>query len=128
MLVIDTSAVVKFFCKEEGWEGVKAYFADGMTMSFALSELGNALLVKVLNHHFGFTEASEILSKYAKAASLLNDEEYVETAFRIAHSNRLTMYDSLFVAACIDEGFGLVTCDVKQAMEARNLGVSVIEC
>ncbi len=128
MLLIDTSAIVKFFSQEEGWEQVRQYIADAMTLHMAISELGNALLFKVRKKDLSLKTATEILSKYAKNAVLLNDEEYTEPALQAAYEGGLTMYDSTFLAACMEEGFGLVTCDRTQAKEARRLGIEVTEC
>lgn len=128
MLVIDSSALVKLFSKEEGWEKVREYMTEGMTMSMSIAEVGNALLFKVLKHDLLFETANDILAKFARSMALMHDEEYVETALKTAHTNGITMYDSMFIAACIEEGFGLVTCDQKQAKVARKLGITVTEC
>ena len=128
MLVIDSSALVKFFSKEEGWENVLPYIGEAMTMRFALAELGNSLLKKVHNDKIDLKRAEELLTVYSKNAVLLHDEQYTGLAFKTAHDNGLAMYDSISIAACKSEGSGLVTCDGDQAKVARKLGITVAEC
>ncbi len=128
MLVIDSSALVKFFSGEEGWESLSQYVTEALTLRFALSELGNALLKKIRSDAADAKKAEEAFAQYSISAVLLHDEEYTKSAFRIGHANGLAMYDSMFIAACTDEGLELVTCDSKQAQVARKLGVKVTEC
>lgn len=128
MEVIDSSALVRFFSKEEGWERVSPYVEESMTLSLAVVELGNALLKKVRIGEIKLKSAMEMLAMYSKKAFLLNDEEYAELAFGTALDNGIAMYDSMFIAACKDEGLGLVTCDGNQAEAARRLGITVTEC
>ncbi|MCL5239411.1 MAG: type II toxin-antitoxin system VapC family toxin [Candidatus Marsarchaeota archaeon] len=127
MQVIDSSALVKFFSREDGWEAVSQYVKEALTLHFALSELGNSLLKKIHSNNADVGKAEEVLKRYSKSAVLLNDEEYVESAFHIARANGLAMYDSMFIAACKEEGMELVTCDAGQASVARQLGIGVME-
>jgi predicted nucleic acid-binding protein len=127
MRVIDSSALVRYFSKEEGWERVEQYVLDSVTVTLAISEVGNSLRKKVLKQEIQQKIANEILVKYAKKVLLLHDEEYVNTAFQTSSLNDINFYDSMFIAACMEESFELVTCDGNQARVARNLGIGVIE-
>ena len=127
MQLIDSSALVRYFSKEEGWESVERYVLDSVTMTLAISELGNSLHKKVNKHQVQQKMANEIFVKYSQKAVLLHDEEYVNTAFQTAHDKNISFYDSLFIAACVDEDLELVTCDRNQAKVAREVGVGVIE-
>lgn len=97
-------------------------------MSLAVSEIGNSLLKKVRKRQVQQKIANEILVKYSQKAVLLHDEEYANTAFQTANAKNISFYDSMFIAACIEENLELVTCDENQARVARELGIGVTEC
>ncbi len=58
------------------------------------------------------------------ALILLNQEAYITIATKIAVDNRITVYDSLFIAAYRDK---LLTFDDKQLEVAERLGVRVVK-
>jgi len=128
MLLIDSSAIVKFFSKEPGWEEVTKYIADSLTLSFAIVELSSALLKKVIKNELQIDVAMKLVNEYSECAILLNQNKYIRTALKIAISNNLAIYDSLFIAAALDEGYDLASVDGKQLKVAKNLGIKVIKC
>ncbi len=59
------------------------------------------------------------------ALILLNQEAYITIATKIAVDNRITVYDSLFIAAAYRDK--LLTFDDKQLEVAERLGVRVVK-
>lgn len=128
MLLIDSSAIVKFFSKEPGWEEVTKYINSSLTLSFAIVELSSGLLKKVVKNELQRPIAEQLINGYAESAILLNQNRYISTALSIAIINKLAIYDSLFIAAALDEGYDLVSSDKKQLKVAKGLGIKTIRC
>lgn len=126
MQVIDTSAIVKYFSREEGWQALDTAITEGYTISLAFVELGNALLNKLAHEEISRNVVGMIIDIFSSEAILLNQNKYLMAAFDIANRNKITFYDSIFIAVAIGEGCDLVTCDKKQAEIGRRLGLSVI--
>ncbi|MGB9659590.1 MAG: type II toxin-antitoxin system VapC family toxin [Nitrososphaerales archaeon] len=128
MRVIDSSSLVKFFSREEGWDRVEEVILDGV-MSFDLSikEVVNALWKKVLNEEIGAKDAEEILKDLTKPEVIktLNQNDYMLGAFKIAVKNKITIYDALFIELAKSTNNELVTSDSKQAEIARKEGVKI---
>lgn len=127
MRVIDSSAIVKFFAEEPGWEDLKEFMYFSMTIELGIIELSNALIKKVRRNEFQESKVNIILSRYASILRFLDQKKYISGAFDIAIKHKMSIYDSLFICAALNEGYELVTCDRKQAMVAKEIGVKVIE-
>lgn len=124
MKLIDSSVIIKFFSKEPGWESAKEHLTyESATVDLAVKELGNALWKKVRRGEMRLDDAIEILTSYPLAVNILDQKKYLSKALEIAAAHDITLYDSLFVAAAIENGCELVTCDKKQMLLAAKLGV-----
>jgi predicted nucleic acid-binding protein len=128
MLVIDSSAVVKFFSRERGWEEIDRYIEDSATLPFAVIEFGNAMVTKVIAREVDAETAAALVDGYSRKAILVDQKDYVKAAMEIAAANNLTVYDSIFIAAALIGRWDLVSCDRKQVEVARKLGVNAIMC
>jgi predicted nucleic acid-binding protein len=128
MLFIDSSAIVKYYSKEQGWEGVIEYMGESATLQYALVELSNGLLEKVRKNELPKELAMELIDAYARSAYLVDQNKYLSAAFKIALENKLSFYDSLFVAVALQNGYDLVTADRKQADISEKLGINTIRC
>ena len=127
MRVIDSSSLVKFFSKEKGWEKVAQIIAEGvMTLDLSIKEVANALWKKILIGEMKEDVAIKILSDLLKREAMLivNQDEYLLEAFKIANRNKITIYDSLFIALAKSMNLELVTSDKKQYEIAKNEGVN----
>lgn len=128
MLLIDSSAIVKFFSKEPGWDSIGKYMETSVTLSFAIVELGNALLKKMKKNELDIKTAIELVRGYSDSAILLDQNNHIDTALKIAFVKNLAVYDSLFIATALDEGYDLVSCDAKQIKAADELDIKTIKC
>jgi len=125
--VIDSSSLVKFFSKEKGWEKVAQMIAEGvMTLDLSIKEVANALWKKILMGEMREDVAIKILSDLLKREAMLivNQDEYLIEAFKIANRNKITIYDSLFIALAKSMNLELITSDKKQYEIAKNEGVN----
>ncbi|MFP3203177.1 MAG: type II toxin-antitoxin system VapC family toxin [Sulfolobus sp.] len=70
--------------------------------------------------------AIKILSDLLKRETMLivNQDEYLIEAFKIADRNKITIYDSLFIALAKSMNLELITSDKKQYEIAKNEGVN----
>jgi predicted nucleic acid-binding protein len=127
--VIDSSSLVKFFSKEEGW---KKGSSDNRRWSYnpdlSIKEVANALWKKILMGELNEDIAIKILYDLLKGEAIIivNQDEYLIEAFKIANRNKITIYDSLFIALAKSKNLELVTSDIKQYEIAKNEGVNVL--
>ena len=128
MRVTDSSTIVKFFSQEPGWRTLREYLDEPITIGLSLMELGNALWKKVNMGEFEIAGAMEVLTEFHRIGKFLEQEKYLEKAFEIAVDHKITIYDSMFIAAALVEGCALVTSDVRQASVSMDLGISTIMC
>ncbi|MGQ9469579.1 MAG: type II toxin-antitoxin system VapC family toxin [Nitrososphaerales archaeon] len=129
MRVIDSSSLVKFFSREEGWNRVEEVMLEGVvSLGLSLKEVINALWKKVLNEEMKTQDAEEILKDLTKqeVIKILNQNDYMLGAFKIAVENKITIYDALFIELAKSTNNELVTSDSKQAEIARKEGVKII--
>jgi predicted nucleic acid-binding protein len=127
--VIDSSSLVKFFSKEEGWEKVAQIISEGViTLDLSIKEVANALWKKILKGDLNEDIAIKILYDLLKreAMIIVNQDEYLIEAFKITNRNKITIYDSLFIALAKSKNLELVTSDIKQYEIAKNEGVNAL--
>jgi len=125
--VIDSSSLVKFFSKEKDWEKVAQIISEGViTLDLSIKEVANALWKKILIGEMKEDIAIRILSDLLKheAIIIVNQDEYLIEAFKIANKNKITIYDSLFIALAKSMNLELVTSDIKQYEIAKNEGIN----
>jgi Predicted nucleic acid-binding protein, contains PIN domain len=124
--VIDSSSLVKFFSREKGWEKVAEVITEGvMTLDLAIKEVASALWKKVLRGEMKEEVAINILSDLIKREAVLfvKQDDYLIEGFKIANRNKITVYDSLFIALAKLNNFELVTSDKKQYEIAAKEGL-----
>jgi len=129
--VIDSSALVKYFAREEGWERVRELILEGaITLDLAIKEVANALWRKVKRGVMSADVALEIIRDLSesKAVRVMGQDEYIEDAFRIALEYGITVYDSLFIVLAERLGVELITCDEVQGEKAVARGINVVLC
>jgi len=127
--VIDSTAIVKYFSREPGWEKVKQVLLEGVvTLDLSVKELANALWKKVVRNEMSYEVAQEIIRDMVegKALRMESQENHLVDAFKIAVEANITVYDALFIALAKKKELELVTCDAAQAEAARKLGVKVL--
>lgn len=129
MRVIDSSALIKYFVREDGWERVREIILEGvMTLDLAIKEVANALWKKVLRGDLKCEIAIKILKDLVeeKPFPIISQNEYLIKAFEISVKHNITIYDALFIALSTGKSQELVTSDAKQAEIARDLGLKTM--
>lgn len=129
MRVIDSSALVKYFSREDGWERVRELILECVTtLDLAVTELANALWKKILRNELNADIAKAILRDLVeeKAIPLEKQETYISKAFDIAIQYSVTIYDALFIAFAKEKSLELITIDKTQANAAEKAGIKVI--
>jgi len=125
--VIDSSSLVKFFSKEEGWEKVAQIIKEGViTLDLSIKEVANALWKKIVIGEMNDDLAIKILYDLLKneAIIIVNQDEYLIEALKIANRNKITIYDSLFIALAKSKNLDLVTSDKKQYEITKKEGLN----
>ena len=129
MRVADSSAIVKYYVHEPGWERVREIMKEGVvTLNFAIIEIANALWRKIMRSEMSVDIAKEIVEDLVirRAIPLEPFENYITEALKISAQRRVTVYDALFIAFALKKGLELVTVDEKQAEVAKVLGIGVV--
>ena len=129
MRVIDSSALIKYFAKEESWNKVRQYLLEGVvTLELALKELGNALWKKILRDEMDINIAKTIIHDlyYNRPIKIIDQGKYIDKALELSIKYKITIYDALFIALAKENGLELITSDRKQAEAAMQEGIEVI--
>ena len=131
MIVIDTSALIKYLLKEEGWEEVSEFLRnseDLASLEMALIEGANAVWKRHNLYRDIPTETAQRILDYLHATKGIilyeNPLQYLPEGERIALEHKITVYDALYIAQALKYG-ELATSDEKQGEIAEKLGVEV---
>lgn len=126
MIVVDSSVLIRYFSKEEGWEEAEELIELGaVTLELAVKEVANGLWKKVLRGEMAKEDAVSLILDLASGdfVRLEDQSKYLEDAFDIAVRWKVTVYDALFVALARSTGLELATCDERQGGVAKGEGV-----
>lgn len=116
MKVIDSSALIKYLTREDGWENVEAYIREGcITLELAIKETANALIKKILKNEITTETSKKIIAQIPRIVKIMPQTEHLPKALEIAAKHRITVYDALFIALAADAKQPLITSDRKQA-------------
>jgi len=132
VIVIDSSSLVKYLLREEGWRQVEAYLLQGVvSLDHAEKEVLNAvwkhhLVRRIIGRELA-VELYNVFKKLVDAKILLieREEQYLDKAFEIAMNHYLPLYDSLYISQALKWG-KLLTSDVLQKEVAQNMDLEVI--
>jgi predicted nucleic acid-binding protein len=128
VIAADSSVLIRYFSKEEGWEKAEKIIEQGVvTLEFAVKEVANALWKKVLRGEMAKEDAVKLILdlKSGEIIRLEDQGEYIEEAFNIAVRRGITIYDALFVSLAKSKRLELITSDEKQGEAAEDEGVKV---
>ncbi len=131
MIVIDTSVLIKYLLKEEGWEKVSEFLrnsGDLVSLEMALIEGANAVWKRYnLYRDIPIETAQRILDYLHATKGIIlyeNPLQYLPEGEKIALEHKITVYDALYIAQALKYG-NLATSDEKQGKIAEKLGVEV---
>jgi predicted nucleic acid-binding protein len=127
--VIDSSSLIKFFSREEGWEKVAEVMREGVvTLDLAVKEVANALWRKISSNEVSHqaTQAKIRDPAEEEAIPLISQNKLVAQALILAVNAKIAVYDALFLIAAKELKTELVTSDKKQVEAAVRNGVKAI--
>lgn len=111
MIVIDSSSLVKYLLREEGWQQIEQYLVQGVvTLDYSRKEVLNAIWKHyVVRRIIDKKQAEELRRVFeplidAKIIIIEEEERYIEKAFDIALTNQLTICDALYVSQALRWG------------------------
>jgi predicted nucleic acid-binding protein len=132
VIVVDSSSLVKYLLREEGWQQIEQYLVQGVvTLDYSRKEVLNAIWKHYVVRRVIDRKQTEELRRVfeslidAKIIIIEEEERYIEKAFDIALTNQLTIYDALYVSQALRWG-KLLTSDKLQGEVARKIGIEVI--
>lgn len=128
MKVIDSSSLSKFLNREDGWGDVGRELEGGcVAVNLAVEEVGNSLWKRVQRGEITGDTASKAYDIFLEhlPLKLADQSDLYSEAMKLAVSNKITLYDSIFVQLARKLGLALVTSDDKQADVCRKLGIEV---
>jgi predicted nucleic acid-binding protein len=126
--VIDSSSLLKFLNREDGWEDVDEELEAGcITIELAIKEAGNGLWKRVKRGEITGNVASKLYNTILEhlPIKLAEQRELYSDSMELAISNRITLYDAMFIQLARKLGLPLVTSDREQADICKKLGVQV---
>jgi len=129
VIVADSSALIKYLSREEGWPEVRRHLEGGsITLDLAFKEAFNAIWKRVVMDGLEEDYASKVLASFLKSELVkrVDQERFLREAFAIAVRGKITVYDSLFIALARETGMPLLTSDAKQARAAEKENAKAI--
>jgi predicted nucleic acid-binding protein len=126
--VIDSSSLLKFLNREDGWEDVDEELEAGcITIELAIKEAGNGLWKRVKRGEITGNVASKLYNTFLEhlPIKLAEQKELYSDSMELAISNRMTLYDAMFIQLARKLGLPLVTSDREQTDICKKLGVQV---
>lgn len=121
MIVIDASALAKVVLQEEGWESVPLT-SKTATLDYALIEALNAIWKAVVQKRLDEEDAkerTEALKYFGKSLLLFEAKNYFERGLEIALSEKITVYDALYITLAEVLRAEFYTSDVRQFEAAK---------
>ena len=116
---LDSSVIAAIFFKEEASVRAlkRAEECDPVTLDLAIAEVGNVVWKRVSNSREDEGRTMDALRDCLEfirtACTLLESSDLLEEAFKIAVQDKISFYDSLFLAAAESERMPLLTLDKK---------------
>ena len=118
-VILDSSVITAIFFKEESSERAERVAENYklITIDLALAEVANVAWKRVVF----FNESKKVVLKALRrgidfivgACEVITSRELIEDAFEIAIADKITIYNSLFIAASEREKVPLLTTDEK---------------
>ena len=118
-VILDSSVITAIFFKEESSERAErvAESYKLITIDLALAEVANVAWKRAVF----FNESKKVVLKALRrgidfivgACEVITSRELIEDAFEIAIADKITIYNSLFIAASEREKVPLLTTDEK---------------
>ncbi|MCX8205054.1 MAG: type II toxin-antitoxin system VapC family toxin [Candidatus Nezhaarchaeota archaeon] len=131
MIVVDASAVVAFFLREDEWREIAPFMVQTISIDHVVKEFYNALW-RSMSQRKAISEddAREILALFEsyrkKNMTIEPEEKYMEHSFEIASRHNVTVYDALYIAQALQHNKPLLTLDEKQRTVASRVKVKVL--
>jgi predicted nucleic acid-binding protein len=132
-VIVDSSALTSIMLREKKAEQIIKIIVEEKpyTLPLAIKETINAswkryIMGEITNKDVENVSEQLLALINKRALILLNQDTYIAIATKIAVDNKITVYDSLFIAAAYKESDRLLTFDNKQSKVAERLGVRVI--
>ncbi len=132
MIVVDASALAAFILREEVvWRSISNYIKYCISVDHVVKEVLNTIWKAYILREFidldGAKKAYNLLLSLIGRNLLLEPElNYIDKAYEISIENRITVYDSLYIALALDKQLPLLTLDSQQRRIAQQLGVEVV--
>jgi predicted nucleic acid-binding protein len=129
--VVDASAVIAFFFREENWDKLKIYMKNTMSIDHVVKEFYNAIWKAVyLRRVLTIEDAERIIRLFknyrSKNMILEPEDKYIDEALKISLDENITIYDALYVAQALNNKIPLLSLDNRQRKVAQKLGIIVL--
>lgn len=126
-LIVDSSCISRFILKELGWEKLSDVLVNSLTLDLALKEVTSSILKAYRRKEITFDDLQTKFKAFqvliGKNILLENQNDLIGDALQIAlTSNKLTIYDALFITLAKKKQLSLTTCDHFQYEEAVKNG------
>jgi predicted nucleic acid-binding protein len=129
VIVIDASALAAFFLREEDWEKLVIYMKNTISLDLILKEFYSVIYKAVYFKRISLDEANAIIETFKSYSKfnmkLIQEDVYLDEAFKISLKYNVPIYDSLYIALALEENKPLITLDKKQAEVAKDLKIIV---
>ncbi|MEM2902806.1 MAG: type II toxin-antitoxin system VapC family toxin [Candidatus Bathyarchaeia archaeon] len=131
MIVIDASTLASFIMMEPGYEKVATYIKNSMSVDHIVKEVGNVIWKAYIRNYVTEEEALKrflnLLKLTRYVIKLVDEMDLIEEASEMAIKDKISLYDSLYIALALEEDAKMLTLDAAQAQTAERYGVEAIK-
>lgn len=132
MIVIDASSLSAYVLREECSEEIAKHLREATTsIELVAKETANAIVIAERKEKVNKSQADAALTALrvlvGGAIKLQEQQELLLPSFEISRSEKITVYDAMYVALAKKLGAGLLTRDDRQANAARSQGIEVVK-
>ncbi len=132
MIVIDASSLSAYILREEGSEKIAQRLREATSsVELVAKETANAIVMAERKKRMSKSQADAALSALRMlvggAIKIQEQQELLPSSFEISRSEKITVYDAIYIALAKNLGARLLTRDDTQAKVAKSLGVAIAE-
>ena len=136
MTVVDASALFKLIAEEEHSDRIRKNLlaktsvgdpieAPDIVVPEVLNALWKSYVLKRDMNQSNFESAVKQLDAIMEQLDLISGKELKDIALRVSVEKRIPIYDSMYIAAGIQTGSPLLSCDRELVRKASELGVRI---
>jgi len=131
VIAVDASLIGAFILKEDGWENFADILENALTIDHAIKEVSNAIWKAHIKGYIGLEDVKtkfEALKKlFSLNLTIVSEIDLLDKTMEISLSQRIPVYDSLYIALAITKKASFSSLDKTQLNVAKEMGIPIVQ-